>query len=157
MFTPCIPKSDYRVKGEEVAIERAPEPDDIIWENAGISIGGAICRKTLYSFLSIIMLLLGGGVQYGLAVASTKTAQDSQTQLLMSTVSSLTVSVLNAIIQFFLVFTSEKERNETRTEYNTVLMVKISFFQFLNTGVFVIAANFLADMDNFSLSEGLVF
>lgn len=36
-------------------------------------------------------------------------------------------------------------------------MVKISFFQFLNTGVFVVAANFLADMQNFSLSKGFVF
>lgn len=36
-------------------------------------------------------------------------------------------------------------------------MVKISFFQFLNTGVFVVAANFLADPYNFSLSKGFVF
>lgn len=36
-------------------------------------------------------------------------------------------------------------------------MVKISFFQFLNTGVFVVAANFLADPENFSLSKGFVF
>ena len=91
-----------------MAIERAPEPDDIIWENAGISMGGAIARKSLYSFLSILMLFAGGAVQYGLAVASTKASEDSGTQLIMSTVSSITVSVLNAIIQFFLVFTSEK-------------------------------------------------
>ena len=36
-------------------------------------------------------------------------------------------------------------------------MIKISFFQFLNTGVFVIAATFLANMDGFTLSKGLVF
>lgn len=35
-------------------------------------------------------------------------------------------------------------------------MVKISVFQFLNTGVFVILAQFLANMDSFSLSNGLV-
>lgn len=35
-------------------------------------------------------------------------------------------------------------------------MVKISFFQFLNTGIFVVVANFMADMDNFSLTKGLV-
>ena len=72
---------------------------------------GAIGRKTLYSFLSIIVLFMGGGVQFGLAVASNKASQDSSTQLLMSTVSSVVVSVLNALIQFFLIFTSEKERN----------------------------------------------
>lgn len=36
-------------------------------------------------------------------------------------------------------------------------MVKISVFQFLNTGIFVILAQFLASMDTFSLSNGLVF
>lgn len=36
-------------------------------------------------------------------------------------------------------------------------MVKISIFQFLNTGVFVLLAQFLADMENFDLSKGIVF
>ncbi len=36
-------------------------------------------------------------------------------------------------------------------------MVKISFFQFLNTGIFVVIANFLADPINFSLSKGFSF
>jgi hypothetical protein len=36
-------------------------------------------------------------------------------------------------------------------------MVKISLFQFLNTGVFVIIAKFLANPSHFSLTDGLVF
>lgn len=75
----------------------------------------------------------------------------------MSTVFSLSVSVLNAIIQIFLSFTSRRQRNETLTEFNTILMSKISIFQFLNTGVFVLLAQFLADMENFDLSKGIVF
>jgi hypothetical protein len=43
-----------------------------------------------------------------LAVAQTKAAKDNQTQLLMSTFSSIAVSVINAVIQIFLVFTSHK-------------------------------------------------
>ena len=75
----------------------------------------------------------------------------------MSTAASILVSILNVIIQQFLIFTSIKERNETQTEFNTVLMIKISMFQFLNTGVFVVVANFLADIDGFTLDQGLVF
>lgn len=48
-----------------------------------------------------------------------------------------------------------KERNETLTEFNTVLTVKISFFQFLNTGIFVIMANFLADIQHFTITQSL--
>ena len=36
-------------------------------------------------------------------------------------------------------------------------MVKISMFQFLNTGIFVVLANFMADPLHFSLSKGFVF
>ncbi len=36
-------------------------------------------------------------------------------------------------------------------------MVKLSFFQFLNTGIFVLLANFLANIDGFTLDNGLVF
>lgn len=111
IWTPCIPRSDYRVKGECVAIERAPEPDDIVWENCKISECGAITRKTIYAFISILMLLIGGGVQYGLAVAQLSAPKDDLTQTLMSTASSVAVSILNAIIQVVLVFTTERERN----------------------------------------------
>lgn len=69
---------------------------------------GAICRKTMYSIFAIILLFIGGGIQYGLAVAQTKASQDANTQLIMSTVSSITVSIINAVIQVFLVFTSQK-------------------------------------------------
>jgi hypothetical protein len=76
---------------------------------------GAICRKTIYSILSILLLLVGGGIQYGLALAQNKGPQDKQTQLLMSTASSAAVSIINVIIQIFMVFTSHRERNETLT------------------------------------------
>jgi len=36
-------------------------------------------------------------------------------------------------------------------------MVKISMFQFLNTGIFVVITKFLANPSTFSLSKGMVF
>jgi hypothetical protein len=69
---------------------------------------GAICRKTLYSLFSLILLLVGGAIQYGLAVAEDKSPKDGNTKLVMSTVASITVSIINAVIQIFLVFTSHK-------------------------------------------------
>lgn len=65
----------------------------------------------MYSLFSIVLLLIGGGIQFGLAVAQTKVSNDAQTQMIMSTFSSIAVSVINAVIQIFLVFTSQKERN----------------------------------------------
>ena len=36
-------------------------------------------------------------------------------------------------------------------------MTKLTFFQFLNTGIFVILANYLANINTFTLTQGLVF
>ena len=36
-------------------------------------------------------------------------------------------------------------------------MIKLTFFQFLNTGIFVILANYLANINTFTLTQGLVF
>ncbi len=65
----------------------------------------------MYTLYSIVFLGLGGLIQYGLAVAEKKSPQDSQTRMIMSTVSSITVTIINIIIQAFLVFTSQRERN----------------------------------------------
>lgn len=37
LWSPCLPRSDYQIKDEKIAIERAPEPDDINWRNCKIS------------------------------------------------------------------------------------------------------------------------
>ena len=111
---PCVPISDFHVKGEYVSVDRAPEPDDINWENANISVSGAICRKTYYTFLSVCLLVGGGAAQYGLAVFQ-NSLTDETLIFYLGTASSLLVTLMNKIILEFLYFASTKERNETVT------------------------------------------
>ncbi len=59
---------------------------------------GSIVRKTIYSAMAITLLFLGGGAQYGLALAQKTISQDDTTQLLMSTSASVLVSILNFVI-----------------------------------------------------------
>lgn len=65
---PCTPLSNFQVKAERVSIQRAPEPDDIVWENSKISIPGAIFRKSIFNLLGALVLFAGGAAQYGLAI-----------------------------------------------------------------------------------------
>lgn len=71
----------------------------------------------------------------------------------MGTVSSVGVSIMNIIVLQFLYFTSTKERNETETDFNKSLIIKISFFQFVNAGIFIVLANILADPGKFSIQD----
>lgn len=62
---------------------------------------------------------------------------------------------MNQIILIFIVVTSGIEKCETVTSLNRILMKKISFFLFLNAGVFNVAANILASLDSFSIEGNL--
>jgi phosphotransferase system glucose/maltose/N-acetylglucosamine-specific IIC component len=75
---------------------------------------GAICRKTLYNILGALILFLGGASQYGLALAQNKVTDPLGNQL-MSIALSLIVTIFNFFILQFLVYTSQRERNETLT------------------------------------------
>lgn len=86
--------------------------------------------------ISILVLLVGGGTQYGLSVM----ASSDPGSTILSTASSLLVTIFNLILMLALGFLTKKERNETETEDQTVLMVKVTIFQFLNAGIFVIMA-----------------
>lgn len=66
--SPCLPLSDFRVNGYNVAIERAPEPDDIIWENACVTVSQSIRRRSVINFCCLLLLIAGGAGQYGLAL-----------------------------------------------------------------------------------------
>ncbi len=67
---------------------------------------GAIIRKSFYSLLSILILCIGGGGQYGLALLKVGVTDDN-TIFLLNISSSFLVTILNIIIVQFLIFTSK--------------------------------------------------
>lgn len=66
------------------------------------------------------------------------------------------VTIFNIIIELTLIVTTEKERNETVTEFQAMLVVKITILQFFNAGIFVIAANIAVSYETFQLANGIV-
>ena len=68
----CFPfyaaKRKYKDKGANVAIQRAPEPTDLIWINFGHSNKRRILRKIGFWTISMIILIISGAVIYGLAL-----------------------------------------------------------------------------------------
>ena len=71
---------------------------------------GAIYRKTLYAFFLIIVLSIGGGMQYGLAIWSYNTS-DSTLKNIITFSSSLLVTIFNAFLTVVITILTEKERN----------------------------------------------
>jgi hypothetical protein len=101
------------------------------------------------------LLLVGCGVQYALALAQYY-CESETVKTVIGIISSLLISISNFGILHFLRYASSKEKNLTKTEENSVLMVKISLLQFLNAGVFLLLSKCIA-YQSFTLTPELVF
>jgi hypothetical protein len=68
---------------------------------------GAIVRKSFFNFLGILILGLGAGAQYGLALLQ-NSVTDESTKSLLSIALSILISIINFVILEFLIITSKK-------------------------------------------------
>lgn len=130
------------IRKENVVIQRAPEPDDIIWQNLGKSPKVIILRKILTNFIGVLLLVTNGVIQYLFALWSV--SQPLETQSNISILSSIIVNIVNYLITVFFIWSTKKEGNLTFTTENQSLTIKIVYFQFINSGVFYTFANALA-------------
>ena len=88
-----------------MTIKRAPEPDDIIWDNAHVTIGEMIMRKMILGTVSFVLLMVGGFAQYGLALMQRDITDDTR-RILIGTLASVVVTITNLILQYFLIYTT---------------------------------------------------
>lgn len=124
-------------------VERAPEPDDILWENADIPKSRQKRNIFLAYFFGILILLGGGVIQYYLQVFQNQIT-DATIKSYFSSASSLIITIFNGIIIQFLIFVTNLEGRETKTDQDRSLLVKICLYSFFNAGIFYTAANILA-------------
>jgi hypothetical protein len=69
--------------------------------------GGGIGRKTLYGSVAFVILLVGGGAQYGLELLYNATT-DPTFQTVLTISNSFVVLVFNSIIMLTLIATTKK-------------------------------------------------
>lgn len=56
--------SVHKIKGQFVSIYRAPEPDDLVWQNCGKKSRQLLLRRIGLYILSFMILGLGASMQY---------------------------------------------------------------------------------------------
>lgn len=77
----------------DVKLSRAPEPEDINWNNIGVEFGSIVCRKFVTYFVTAALLGASFGIVYGLTLI-----QISTNNSIISYVASTSISVLNVLI-----------------------------------------------------------
>ena len=153
----CEDLGMHRIQGQPVSVKRAPEPDDILWENAH-NRRPTIIRNRVIAHLCCLVILVAGGVgQYYLYYAS-NFVTDDDAQTLLSLGTSILINVTNFIIVQVLIVVTRLEGNATRTEQNESLLVKICLYEFFNAGIFYSGAKILAQsVNNFNIQGTISF
>ncbi len=121
-----------------------------MWTNAGVTLKEQLVRKFGFGTLALGLLVGGGAAQYALALLQRQVTEASA-NILVGTAASFLVTFTNLLLQYYLVYSTMWEKMDTMTAYMDVLTFKLVFLQFLNSGIFVVGANILANYETFNL------
>jgi hypothetical protein len=59
-----------RLASRRVRVRRAPEPSDILWQHTACTGSSAAARRGASAALTLLLVAVGAGLQYGLALAA---------------------------------------------------------------------------------------
>ena len=82
-------------------IERAPEPDEIKWENIGFSKNAKRCRKLLIYFLAAVLI----GVTLAISILL-GSFQSEKKAIIISVLISIVITIINFLIEMIIIFLS---------------------------------------------------
>jgi hypothetical protein len=131
--------------------ERAPEPNDIFWENLGVSSIERIVSGFLSFFATVILI----GACFGL-ITAIKIGQENymknqegkelsfQEQGLSKVISvgaSVIVTVVNSSLVYIIRRFSMSEQHETITKMNVSVAIKLTIARFINSSAILVAVN----------------
>ena len=140
MLTSCCGNKDeenLNYLRSRVKYIAAPEPEDIIFENLEISQCERLMRTILVYIISIIIC----AVSFAIIVGFNKLqeyidGQDNSNHVLLMYIISFAItgaqSAFNIILENVLQFLTDKERQNTMTDYYLSYSIKLTFFYFLN-------------------------
>lgn len=144
---------------DNFSIKKAPEPNDIIWENLEISETERFFTRILTFLISFFFVIVVFLMILSLNYAQTKIEiKDSNIQYAISTAISVIISVINFIFKKFLFALTEKEKSISMTSFHLNFSIKLSLFTFINTAVTPLVVNILTgDWNDKSILVNNVF
>ncbi|CAD8115768.1 unnamed protein product [Paramecium primaurelia] len=142
----------FYFKGELIYINRAPEPDDVFWENCGIDQNTQLKRKIISWFVILFLLGLSLCTLYGLNVFQNSFLQSDNNQLLITTMvsfsKSLIIAIVEGLIYYFITLLANQERHVTKTYQDTSIAQKLSYVQFVNSCLLLMIINIIGSYNS---------
>ena len=110
----CCLGETKKYKGNPIRVKRAPEPNDILWENLGYSYGEILKKNIVTAFFTIVVIMVCAGILFGISIGQVYTyifhfsfifLKDTVTQKKKkSDIPEGIITVLSLISSFLIVF-----------------------------------------------------
>jgi hypothetical protein len=151
-------------KGRSIRVRRAPEPNDIYWENLSCGFKKQFSNTLATMLVTLAYLTASFGMLYGTSYYQTRVYNDyrdddpSQLDLVkirvLSIAPSFGVVIINMALGQVIRRTSSFEKHHTLTEYHTSVAIKLTVAQCLNTALIALIVNY-DPQDNWFVPGGL--
>ena len=130
-YTANRPTGQYKVA---IKVDRAPNPNDIKWNDLGVSMGVVLQRRVITFFITIVLLGCSFGAILGLKVAQYKMTKDADANDLslssvkfrvLSAAITLIIMAINFALSKVIRYLTFLERHWTETAFFQSLTIKI--------------------------------
>ena len=132
---------------KNIAVDVAPEPEDVIFENLQYSSINRFFRILLIYFISFIIIFICFIIILALNYLQLKHKEGHSSnktilKYLVSLVITLVISCLNSIFQNLLNILTKKERQISMTNYYLSFSVKLTIFTFTTSGIIPLISSY---------------
>ena len=144
----CSNKKDAKWFKIGVIFERAPEPEDIIYENLEYSNLLKISRIILVYVCSIILIFISFIIVTSLNYLQKYCDEEKYNPAVRYIISFLItccIQIINIIFEFFLEKLTKLEKRFTSTSYHLSYSIKLTLFSFLNSGIIPLISSIYND------------
>ena len=143
-----IEEKSFNSYKRKIKFERAPEPEDIIYENLGISFKTKLKNLICVSFISLIICSISIFINTLLSRAqmSVDKSKEKNDKTIIVYILSLIITIITAIFDFILEIILEKivkcEKSNTITNFYSTYSINLTFFWFINSNNFAISEEY---------------
>lgn len=152
-FGCCNRKKLPLFKGKKIRVKRAPEPNDIFWENLSFSLKKRLSKIAVTVIFTLLCLGASFGLIYGTSYYQDKvynsyesdddpSNSDIVTIRALSIISSVGIVFINMVLGQLIRKTSAYEKHHTLTTYHSSVAIKLTIAQCLNTALIALIVNF---------------
>ena len=152
--------------------ERAPEPDDIQWENLEVSTCMRIINNIGSYLVSILVIGIANALIFGIKIQQTEIKERLEKQLsekldkdvslsdqaMLKAIAGFSAAlrfIINVSFKYFMKSLSTFEKHETMTKMNVSMAFKLLVARFINSSVIMMAIN--SDPEVWFKSGGLAY